>query len=387
MARSSGRSPAPTQSGPGSPPRCATTPTSYGRSRTSRRCATSTSRCRGTGPPTWPAERGGAPPRPAPAGRAARRTRTTSRPVRPGVPSSCSPCDARCCCSRGAASPSRSRWAHHAPGRNAPRRAARRHAVGDDQRHPARRDRARRRLALPGRPEQRRPGPALGDRRGGPALAGGACRVPNEFNPIDLATPPTTARSAGTRSQFTAPPAPQGRSWEIHFEEVRRTRPGVAERHADRLQLRPLRPVQPARDEPQCRDGSNTLVVRVDNLIGPGSFPEDWWNWGGIMRPVTLEPLGRLVLRDAGVMPELSCNYRCGDLLVQGTAAEHLERCRSAPASWSGPSPRRADADRSHRVGSPRAREHRSRSRSASPVHGPPDVVVPATTRRSTRSA
>jgi beta-glucuronidase len=64
---------------------------------------------------------------------------------------------------------------------------------------------------------------------------------------------------------------------------------------------------------------SNLLVVRVTNQAGPGSFPQDWWNWGGIVRGVSLQPVGRVALQDLGVMPELGCGYRCGDLLVQGT--------------------------------------------------------------------
>ena len=63
----------------------------------------------------------------------------------------------------------------------------------------------------------------------------------------------------------------------------------------------------------------NLLVVRVSNVAGPGTFPQDWWNWGGIVRGVSLQPVGRLVLDGLGVMPQLSCGYRCGSLLVQGS--------------------------------------------------------------------
>ncbi|MGZ4327130.1 MAG: glycoside hydrolase family 2 TIM barrel-domain containing protein [Solirubrobacteraceae bacterium] len=59
--------------------------------------------------------------------------------------------------------------------------------------------------------------------------------------------------------------------------------------------------------------------MRVSNEAGRGSFPQDWWNWGGIVRGVTLEPVGRLALEDVGVMPRLGCGYRCGSLLVQGS--------------------------------------------------------------------
>ncbi len=45
----------------------------------------------------------------------------------------------------------------------------------------------------------------------------------------------------------------------------------------------------------------NTLVVRVDNRKGREPR-EGWWNWGGIVRPVTLVPLGRLALAEPGLL-------------------------------------------------------------------------------------
>jgi Glycosyl hydrolases family 2, TIM barrel domain/Glycosyl hydrolases family 2 len=74
----------------------------------------------------------------------------------------------------------------------------------------------------------------------------------------------------------------------------------------------------------------NRLVVRVDDIKGPDSLPEDWWNWGGIVDPVALEPVGRVELSDLGVMPELGCRYRCGDLLVEGTL-RNISRVQLTP--------------------------------------------------------
>ena len=59
-------------------------------------------------------------------------------------------------------------------------------------------------------------------------------------------------------------------------------------------------------------------MVRVDNAAGPGSFPQDWWNWGGIVGDVSLQPVGRVALSDLGVMPQLSCRLACGSVLVRG---------------------------------------------------------------------
>jgi beta-glucuronidase len=116
---------------------------------------------------------------------------------------------------------------------------------------------------------------------------------------------------------FTGPALAPDSSWWVRFDQVRRnaqvwlngrliggnSNPYVA----FALRANTLRAGQP-----------NVMVVRVDNIRGHDSFPEDWWNWGGIVRPVTLEPVGRIALADLGVMPELGCGYKCAGLLVQG---------------------------------------------------------------------
>lgn len=48
-------------------------------------------------------------------------------------------------------------------------------------------------------------------------------------------------------------------------------------------------------------DGTNSLVVKVDNKRRPEGVPTvnaDWWNYGGITRPVTLVELPRTFIRD-----------------------------------------------------------------------------------------
>jgi hypothetical protein len=144
-----------------------------------------------------------------------------------------------------------------------------------------------------------------------------AVAVPNDFNPN---VSPAADRGTVTwyALRFNGPPAIAGRSWKVRFEEVRRT----AEVWLNGVRIgagsNPFAPFTvPARS---LRPGApNLLVVRVANTRGPGSFPQDWWNWGGIVRRVALEPVGRLALENLGVMPELGCDYRCGDLLVRGS--------------------------------------------------------------------
>ncbi len=198
--------------------------------------------------------------------------------------------------------------------------------------------------------------------------------VPSVFNPV-ISDTSYKGTVGWYKLSFKAPPASQGRSWEIRFEEVRRraqvwlngTQLGSSSDAYAPFSL-PATSLVPGR--------MNTLVVRVDNLTGPGSFPEDWWNWGGIVRPVTLEPLGRLVFHDVGVMPELSCNYRCGDLLVEGT----LQNISSVPLSPAievrSVAPSGSTLTWFHRVG----RVAPGATVSVAfrvPVHGPPDLWAP----------
>jgi Glycosyl hydrolases family 2, TIM barrel domain/Glycosyl hydrolases family 2, sugar binding domain/Glycosyl hydrolases family 2 len=140
--------------------------------------------------------------------------------------------------------------------------------------------------------------------------------IPDDFNP-------TVVRSADAGGvgwyalRFTGPPAVAGRSWNVHFDEVRRTADVWLNGRKLGANSNPYAPFS-LRATSLRPDGSNLLVVRVDSVAGPGSFPQDWWNWGGIVRNVSLQPVGRIALSDLGVMPQLGCRYRCGQMLVQG---------------------------------------------------------------------
>ncbi len=123
--------------------------------------------------------------------------------------------------------------------------------------------------------------------------------VPGVF---DGGTEPSTfaGRVGWYRVTFTGPRAPSGYDWGLRFESVRR----VAEvslngvpvgRHDD-----PYVPFElPATG---LRPGArNVLEVRVDNRKDP-AVREGWWNWGGIVRPVTLVPRGRVALEDPATL-------------------------------------------------------------------------------------
>lgn len=123
------------------------------------------------------------------------------------------------------------------------------------------------------------------------------------------------------RLRFTAPAEVAGYDRALRFEQVRREariflNGSEIGRHAD-----PYVPfVVPAAG---LRAGAvNELVVRVDNRKAKEPR-EGWWNWGGIVRPVTLVPRGRLVLRDPGLMSQVVCPDGAAScrasLLVDGT--------------------------------------------------------------------
>src|SRR3954454_4094207 len=102
------------------------------------------------------------------------------------------------------------------------------------------------------------------------------------------------------RVTFTGPTAPEGYDWALRFESVRRVADATLNGVPIGTNTDPYVPFElPASG---LRAGQpNTLEVRVDNRKAHEPR-EGWWNWGGIVRPVTLVPRGRVELRDAAVM-------------------------------------------------------------------------------------
>ena len=79
--------------------------------------------------------------------------------------------------------------------------------------------------------------------------------------------------------------------------------------------------------------GKNELVVRVQNLR-PADLREGWWNWGGIVRPVTLRPVGRVEWRDLGVLSDVECEpgaKTCAAIVrTDGWLVNHTDEVQSA---------------------------------------------------------
>src|SRR5262249_35976167 len=132
-------------------------------------------------------------------------------------------------------------------------------------------------------------------------------RVPSVFDVRAVASEyPGSVRRY--RLRFQAPETPPGFHWQLNFEEVRRTA-GV---FLDRRRIgRNTDPYTPFTVEAKGLRGGrdNQLVVLVDSRKDP-KMPEGWWNWGGIVRPVHLVPVGRAHLNDLGTMSRVRCRGR-----------------------------------------------------------------------------
>jgi hypothetical protein len=151
---------------------------------------------------------------------------------------------------------------------------------------------------------------------GGPATGWTSVSIPNDFNPT-VASSSDRGTVGWYEVKFTGPAQARDRSWDVNFESIRRHATVWLNGEEIGSNSDPYAPFSLPASSLKPR-GANTLIVRVDNFRGAGSLPEDWWNWGGIMGPVTLEPVGRLALADLGVMPQLGCHYGCANLDVQG---------------------------------------------------------------------
>jgi beta-galactosidase/beta-glucuronidase len=151
--------------------------------------------------------------------------------------------------------------------------------------------------------------------------------VPSVFNPRAVAS-----EYAGAvrryRLRFTGPSTPAGFRWLLRFESVRRGATVLLNgrrlgRNTDpytpfAFEARGLRPGRP-----------NQLLVVVDNRKDP-RLPEGWWNWGGIVRPVSLIPAGSAHLHDLGTMSDVTCTGAAAgcraELLVDGVLQRSGDR-------------------------------------------------------------
>jgi beta-glucuronidase len=160
-------------------------------------------------------------------------------------------------------------------------------------------------------PEETAPEPArVSAPRTPPGLAAQApgewhqTRVPSVFDTRALPSlyPGSVRRY---RVTFRGPPTPPGFSWLIRFDSVRRNAAVYLNDRRVGRNVDPYTPFTvPARG---LRPGRpNQLFVIVDGRKNP-RLPEAWWNWNGIVRPVTLIPAGPAHIAGLGTMSEVHC--------------------------------------------------------------------------------
>ena len=155
-------------------------------------------------------------------------------------------------------------------------------------------------------------------------------RVPSVFNTRALpGLYPGQVRRY--RLRFAGPETPAGFRWLLRFESVRRNT-GV---YLNGRRIgRNVDPYTPFTVEARgLRPGrSNELSVIVDARKNP-DLPEGWWNWGGIVRPVSLVPAGPAHIHDLGTLSRVRCAggaTRCRASLLVAGELERRGRPRGA---------------------------------------------------------
>ncbi len=171
--------------------------------------------------------------------------------------------------------------------------------------------------------------------------------VPNAWNVGDDSVASMTGTVAWYRKDFRLPDARARLDWLVRFESVNyRSRiwlNGVAiGRNTGaylpfdlRLPRRALK-----------RNGSNSLVIRVDNrrlktdfppsgLTGSGDPAGGWWNYGGLLREVYLQRVDTLDITNVVVRPELSCPTCAASVLARVVVRNYANRTASVRVTGS----------------------------------------------------
>ena len=124
----------------------------------------------------------------------------------------------------------------------------------------------------------------------------------------------TSSSKNGTRGwyrlRFRGPRGP--RAYQAEFQQIRRKatvwlngrRIAKHEDPYNPLTV-PLRGIKPGR--------ANQLIVRVDNYDTDTN--EGWWNWGGVVRPAAVVPVGAVAARSLHVAGNLPCPTCAGEVV------------------------------------------------------------------------
>ena len=182
--------------------------------------------------------------------------------------------------------------------------------------------------------------------RDGEAGAWAPASVPSVFD-TDAAPELYGGTVKQYRLRFVAPESKDFR-WAFRFEQVRRRASLYLNGRRIGSHADPYTPFE--KDATGLRPGrTNELVVTVDSRKNP-RLAEGWWNWGGIVRPVTLVPRGRAQVADLGLLSEVTCQGQAtgceANLLVDGTLSrlpKEARRRAPAPKPKKGQEPREGE--------------------------------------------
>jgi beta-glucuronidase len=151
-----------------------------------------------------------------------------------------------------------------------------------------------------------------------PSAAARPVTVPSAFSGVARA-PEFGGTLKLYRLQFTAPDVDDYR-WAFRFEQVRRRATVSLNGRRIGVSIDPYTPFEvPAHG--LLPGQVNTLEVLVDSRKD-ARLSEGWWNWGGIVRPATMVPIGTAHVHDLALMPSVRCAgpaTDCGaSLLIDG---------------------------------------------------------------------
>lgn len=128
-------------------------------------------------------------------------------------------------------------------------------------------------------------------------------RVPGVFD-VDAAPRLFGGTVKEYRLLFRAPRT-RAFKWALYFEQSRRRTTVTLNGRRIGRNVDPYTPFE--LEAKGLRPGTmNELLVTVDSRKDP-RLPEAWWNWGGITRPVTLIPRGRVDIADLGLLADVEC--------------------------------------------------------------------------------
>ena len=166
-----------------------------------------------------------------------------------------------------------------------------------------------------------------------------AVRVPSVFDPD--ARPELYGGTVKTYQLEFMAPRTRTFKWAIRFEQSRRRTIVSLNGRRIGISIDPYTPfeveakgLQPGR--------LNTLTVQVDSRKDPRT-PEGWWNWGGIVRRVTLVPRGRVNVRDPAFLSDVTCRGPArgcrASLIFDGTLTRLPRERPRRPARGGRPAP------------------------------------------------